>query len=90
MTENTDNDQETRLRAIRDRGAREFYANRTEFNCPFDFGTAEYNEYERGWTQALKRAPSNSLGWVSSNWEPSPEPKPYELPKVNEYARRKG
>ncbi|MFN3734770.1 hypothetical protein [Comamonas testosteroni] len=90
MDENKENDQETRLREIHAQGERDFYANKSEFHCPFVFGTPEYNEYERAWVQALKRTPTEALNRVSSNWWPTPDPKPYEPPQVNEYARRKG
>ena len=90
MTENTDNDQEARLQAIRDKGARDFYVMKGVLLNSYPRGTPEHNEYERGWVQAQRRSGVVFNDSPSDNWRYVPEPKPYEPPKVNEYARRKG
>lgn len=36
-------------------GSRKYYEDRGQYRNPYVVGTAEYNDFERGWTQALKR-----------------------------------
>lgn len=83
-------DMEARLRAIRDQAALDFVALKTALHNPYPSGSPEFNEYERSWTQALKRSDMDYASWVTSGWKPEVKPNPYVPPKVNEYAKRKG
>lgn len=40
-------------------GRKSYWANRGKMDNPYDFGTPEYNDFERGWVQACKRDSSN-------------------------------
>jgi hypothetical protein len=40
-----------------DEGYRSYRSNKGVFKSPYKSSTKEYNLFERGWTQALKRAP---------------------------------
>jgi hypothetical protein len=39
----------------RQRGAREYFLHRGEYRNPYPHGSADFNDYERGWMQSLKR-----------------------------------
>ena len=41
-------------------GMKSFHKNKGKYNNPYKIGSNEYNDFERGWTQALKRS-SNDL-----------------------------
>ena len=90
MTENADIDQELKLRAVHAQAVKDFYANRTDLRNPYARGTAEYNEYERAWTQALKKSNFQYESTATCTWYPEKEVKPYSPPAINEYERRKG
>lgn len=57
--------------AVRQRGAREYFLHRGEYRNPFSVGSADYNSYERGWMQSLKR---NEGKLVDLHSPPSPPP----------------
>ena len=40
---------------IVDQGSKSYWANSGKMNNPYDFGTLEFNDFERGWVQACKR-----------------------------------
>ncbi len=40
---------------IVDQGRKSYQANSGKMENPYDFGTPSYNDFERGWVQALKR-----------------------------------
>jgi hypothetical protein len=39
-------------------GKKSFYTNKVKYINPYKINTKEYNDFERGWTQALKRSPN--------------------------------
>lgn len=39
-------------------GMDSFNKNKVKYKNPYKKGSAEYNDYERGWVQALKRTPN--------------------------------
>lgn len=50
-------------------GASDHFAMRGKYKNPYARGTQEYNDYERGWMQALKRSstsPSDNSGSSAS------------------------
>lgn len=36
-------------------GRKSYRANKGKMDCPYALGTPEYDDFERGWVQALKR-----------------------------------
>lgn len=44
---------------IVDQGRKSYWANSGKMNNPYDFGTPEFNDFERGWVQACKRDSSH-------------------------------
>lgn len=90
MTENADIDHEFRLRAVHTQAVKDFYADRGNYRNPYAQGGTEYNEYERAWTQALKKSDVHYDNRPTSTWYPEKEEKPFSPPAVNEYERRKG
>lgn len=40
---------------IRETAARDYFRSGGKYNNPYPNGSDEFNHYERGWTQALKR-----------------------------------
>lgn len=40
-------------------GGRSFYENQGRYINPYGIGTPEFNDFERGWSQALKRSPES-------------------------------
>ena len=73
-------------------GGRSFYENKGRYINPYKRGSAEFNDFERGWSQALKRAPENLIRrYTASNQRPrrqratlpelSPPAKKKELPE---------
>jgi hypothetical protein len=79
--------------AVRQRGAREYFSHRGEYRNPYTVGSADYNSYERGWMQSLKRNEGNLVNLVNlvnpasppSVSRPTPPPSEY-----NAYAELKG
>lgn len=73
----------------RQRGACEYFLHRGEYRNPFPHGSADFNQYERGWTQSLKR---NGGKLVSLDAPPrtSGTPTPAPLSNYNAYAELKG
>jgi hypothetical protein len=64
----------------RQRGAREYFLHRGEYRNPFPHGSAHFNEYERGWTQSLKR---NEGKLVSLDAPPRTSVAPTPAPPTN-------
>lgn len=79
------------LERVREEGERSYFANNGAFVCPYVRGTPEFNEFERGWVQMLKRdpaaasAPSSRPPWDYTQAAPPPPPEKY-----NAYADLKG
>ncbi len=48
-------------RYVIEEGMRSFRINKGKLINPYDPGTQNHNDFERGWTQALKRAPDELL-----------------------------
>ena len=74
----------------RQRGAREYFSHRGVYRNPFDAGTFEFNEYERGWMQSLKL---NEGKLVNVSWlppAPSKNSAPSPASNYNAYAELKG
>lgn len=42
-------------------GMLSFHECKGKYNNPYRSGSSEYNDFERGWTQALKRSPNQLL-----------------------------
>ncbi len=43
--------------SIEKEGFNSYHALKGSFRCPYKVGTSEFNDFERGWVQALKRDP---------------------------------
>lgn len=73
----------------RQRGAREYFLLRGEYRNPYQPGCADFNDYERGWTQSLKR---NGGQLVKMDAPPPPTAAPTSAPSstYNRYAELKG
>jgi hypothetical protein len=72
----------------RQRGAREYFVHRGEYRNPYPLGSADFNEYERGWMQSLKR---NEGKLVSLDAPAPPGPASTPAPSdYNAYAELKG
>jgi len=61
-------DADRKLMEIRKRGASAYRLNRDEYRNPFPAGSQEFNEFERGWMQALKTDDSAAARMPSSNF----------------------
>jgi len=62
----------------------------TEYRPPYPIGSKEFDAYERGWMQALKRNPMTNTA-SRFNWvEEGDVPSPHIAPSYNAYANRKG
>lgn len=71
------------------------YANKEDnYKNPYSSGTPEYNAFERGWTQALKRKPYSVSRRIQYTYKPYTEIKSIEdldLEKAKEaYLKSKG
>lgn len=78
------------LGEVRDEGERSYFSNSGTFVCPYARGTPEFNSFERGWIQALKRDPNpaRASSTPSSNYTHAATPPPPE--RYNAYAELKG
>ncbi len=68
------------------RGRRDYSFNREDYRNPFQPGSSEFNDYERGWVQALK---SDDGRLVKVANTPYPVERPVSPPE-NLYAALKG
>lgn len=78
------------LDKVGDEGERSYFSNSGTFVCPYARDTPEFNSFERGWIQALKRDPnpiltSSPLSSNHTHAAASPPPERY-----NAYAELKG
>jgi len=73
---------------IRQQGARAYYELRGVYRNPYPGNTPEYNHFERGWFQALRRDDARQIRPPSSTSPPSPKPDAPMPP--NAYASIKG
>jgi hypothetical protein len=54
-------------------GRKSYWANKGKMDNPYEFGTPEYNDFERGWVQACKRDASHtSDGIAYTRMNPNP------------------
>jgi hypothetical protein len=74
--------------SARQRGAREYFAHRGVYRNPYPLGSSDYNDYERGWMQSLKRNEGALVELASRSPVPAPQPTPAS--DYNAYAERKG
>jgi hypothetical protein len=76
--------------AVRQRGAREYFSHRGEYRNPYTFGSADYNSYERGWMQSLKRNEGKVVD-LGNPASPPPVSRPTSpTSEYNAYAELKG
>lgn len=54
-------------------GARHFRDHK-HYKNPYDFGSDTFNDFERGWVQALKRASLSNATTCFSSWPENNEP----------------
>ncbi len=47
-------------------GRKSYWANKGTMDCPYDFGSPKYNDFERGWVQACKRDSSHSSDGIAN------------------------
>ena len=79
------------LENVRGEGERSYFTNNGAFICPYPHGTPEFDAFERGWVQSLKRDPNP----VSATRSPPPldytQAAPSRPPeRYNAYADLKG
>lgn len=71
-----------------------YFNKERNYKNPYSSGTPEYNAFERGWTQALKRSPDLVTPRTQYTYKPSTVIKPIEdlnLKKAKEaYLKSKG
>jgi hypothetical protein len=48
---------ESEMKNYIEEGRKSFHKNKGRYTNPYRLGSNQYNDYERGWTQALKQAP---------------------------------
>lgn len=78
------------LEKVREEGERSYVANNGAFVCPYARTTAEFDSFERGWVQALKRDPNPvSVASAPPPWEYT-RAAPAVPEKYNAYADLKG
>lgn len=59
--------------AVVEQGRRSYWAENKRMNNPYEFGTPEFNDFERGWVQACKRDSSlNSQGIAYTRMQSEP------------------
>lgn len=82
---------------IVDAGERHYFANKGEYLNPYPIGSDEFNRFERGWVQALKKSEVGLLSRPPSETEfpirsPSNTAKQPNAPKemAERYRSRKG
>lgn len=63
------------------------YAEGGKYRNPYGLNAAEFNAYERGWMQALKRDNARQLSEAPT---PAPTPSVAQKPSVNLYEIAKG
>lgn len=73
---------------IRELGEKHYFENRGKYENPYELGSAEYNEYEHGWSQALRRDRAQHMPSRPNHIAPETAV-PNENP-VNRYALAKG
>ena len=79
------------LENVRGEGERSYFTNNGAFICPYPHGTPEFDAFERGWVQSLKRDPNpvsatrSPPPWDYTQTAPTPPPERY-----NAYADLKG
>lgn len=80
-----------------DEGFKSYFDNGGNYRNPYPLNSPAFNDYERGWTQALKRngvLPSiqEDYKWRYGNAEPiyRPPVEPYKPATRNPYAEAKG
>ena len=75
-------------------GMSSYFNKEGNYKNPYTSGTPEYNAFERGWTQALKRNPDLVCRRTKYTYKPSAQIKPIEdlnLKKAKEdYLKSKG
>jgi hypothetical protein len=73
----------------RQRGEREYFLHRGEYRNPYEVGSADFNAYERGWMQSLKRNDGNLVQSHAAKHAPTRAPS--AAPSTyNAYAELKG
>lgn len=50
---------------IVDQGRKSYWGNSGKMNNPYDFGTPQFNDFERGWVQACKRDSSHKSDGIA-------------------------
>jgi len=77
-----------------DNGYKSYFQNKEKYKNPYKRGTDEYNLFERGWSQALKRHHEKSIKTSTSvqNYLPkdSSHKETTTESSAEAYARRKG
>jgi hypothetical protein len=67
------------------------YLNGLKYDNPYAVGSDEYNAFERGWSQALKRVPESVAKRLEQQRKDNHLPKDKALKKArDDYLRRKG
>ncbi len=56
---------------IRQQGARSYFELRGEYRNPYPANTPDYNHFERGWSQALRKDDARQISSPSSVSQPS-------------------
>ncbi len=56
---------------IRQQGARSYYELRGEYRNPYPSNSPEYNHFERGWSQALRKDDARQISSPPSASQPS-------------------
>lgn len=85
------------LRAICELGSRDYFEKRGKYQNPYPQGTPEFNQFERGWVQSLKRNEGklvNSEGYLpyaKYNFSESARNVPSDIEiQTERYRARKG
>lgn len=69
------------------KGFDSYFNNSKKYQNPYKRGTVEYNLFERGWTQALKKSRSKSNTSHTGEWDDLPK-KPLSIKQIVDHQQK--
>jgi hypothetical protein len=80
--------QKSREESPRERGFQDYFRLKGHYQNPYSLNSEEFNEYERGWMQSLKRDDGKLI--PSAFYKKAGEPAAKRADEFNRYAEEKG